>query len=57
MLTLQLEEGGPCESCIIWQPGPGARLRESNTEGMLREANGYFNLCHCDQEAENEAEN
>lgn len=37
--------------------GPGARLRERNTEGSLGEAMGYFHLCHCNQEAKNEAKN
>lgn len=37
--------------------GPGARLRERNTEGILREATGSFRLCYCNQEAENEAKN
>lgn len=37
--------------------GPGARLRERNTEGILRQAMGYFHLSYCNQEAENEAKN
>ena len=58
MLILRLEEGRTPESLLSHaMTGPGARLGERNTEGILREANGYLHLCDCNQEADNEAKN